>query len=281
MDFTRMNIQLYGEPGAGKTTNSRELCIKHAEDIGTSEEFKALILDFDNLPLSRAEDNIFELFPDYTDAFDVWGVLQRPKDEIIGRKGKRKDLYKDLSRSHSVDYYQSFLNLQDTIIPALEEHLSEYNYLIVDAVFPKIRNDIGKAVWMKEHTDRVSPVEADWVEITPIEELIFNELVGLAKDCRMPVVFTGQMTDAYRTSIDEKGKATNFKDGRKIGAHDKVAYSASAMLEIIKPELKRGRIENTDFKVICRKSCAGIWMGEIQPGTVSLYDVLKKYKVIT
>jgi hypothetical protein len=267
MDFKKMSVIIGGETGTGKTTNAIKVCIDHAIE-NANYAASILFLDCDNVPSPRALDCISEHFPTYIDQIDVIEVCVEGVQKA-GRVSKT-DIYADYG-GNSIDGLASYDNLVKKVIPELRKKITEYDYIIIDALYPQLRNVMGVSQWQRCHPDRVSPVEADYREISPIEKIVFDDLSKLCRLNGKPLIFTCKMTDNYENGL---------KSGRRFGIRDDVAYSASCIIEMLRSE-PRKKGQTSSFRVVCQKSPrGGPWTDDIIPGNKELYDLLKENKVI-
>jgi len=269
MEFSRMNLHIYGPTGGGKTTNALNLCRDHALECG-NKNFRTLILDYDNLPASRAEDNVLDHQKGFIENFDVIGILQENKANKGKEKRSKKDTFWAFPKYESIDYNASYHNMLN-IFDELKDTISQYNYIVVDSLFPVIRNNIAVAVWLAENPERIAPIEEDWSAITPLRDMTFNHLVMMARRHKIPLIITGRMTD-------------NYLNGDKVGetwsSSREIASAASVRMTISKPEPKKGAGLNIFTVVVDKTPASGVFVDEIKPGERELIDVLKDNGVL-
>jgi hypothetical protein len=267
--FERMSIVLAGETGAGKTLNACKLCADYLTDI-VGKVGKVLICDADNLPAPRARDCIAEHFQGQESMFEVWELLREGSQNAGRTYGP--DIFAGI-KGAGIDYLASYENLEQKILPDFRKRISEFDAVIIDALFPQVRLNLGVAVWLNAKDNRKSPVESDYRDINPIEALVFNEFARVARLNGKPIIFTVRMTDNYEMGV---------KSGRRFGIRDEVAYSSSTIIEIQKTDPRqRGKVSNT-YKVLCHKSPrGGAWADDITPGETELIDLLLSNQVIS
>ncbi len=265
---------MFGEPGSGKTFNSLGLAIDYAIEAGLPKDFRVTFVNFDNLPIDRAEQCVETFFPEYTENIDLVSILQVGKTQRRGRESK-KDIFGDLEIEEAVDYAASYAYIRDEAYQKIKELSDNSDFMIVDALFPTIRNQIGVAVWLEANPDRASPTEQDWSAITPIEEKVSNLFVILAHRHKIPIITTGTMVDHYENGV---------KKGRVFGCKDRISKAASYILELCRaPPKKRaaGTATANNVEVICHKSDASTWKDTIVPGERELLSILIENGAIT
>jgi GTPase SAR1 family protein len=264
MEFGEMITNIFGPPGAGKTTNSLKLCKDHAEENGVKSP-KILIINFDKD--NRAAKNIKVHFKENVKQFEIINVLQRAdkKNEVFERN-RKSNLFKDMPGiEFKPDYYASYRYLADVVIPKLIEDISDKNYVVVDGIFPTIRDLIGVAKFLHDNPERVQPVESDYAQINPIEPQVYDTISNLCQDNGIPVIFTGKMKEDYKTK-ELKFGCSNLE----------IPHTASLTLELVKPEITKSK-KPPVITVNCHKSTGSfVWADEITIGENprSLYKIL-------
>lgn len=265
---------VFGEPGSGKTFNSLGLAIDYAIEANLPKDFKITFVNFDNLPIDRAQQCIESFFPEYEENIDLVSILQVGKTKRRGRESK-KDIFGDLEIEEAIDYAASYEYIRDVAYQKIKELSANSDFMIVDALFPTIRNQIGVAVWMAANPDRLNPTEQDWSAITPIEEKVSNLFVILAHRHKIPILTSGTMVDNYENGV---------KQGRVFGCKDRISKAASYILELSKaPPKKRsaGTATANNVEVICHKSDASTWKDCIVPGERELLSIMLENGAIT
>jgi hypothetical protein len=259
-----MVVNIFGPPGAGKTTNGLKLFKDHAAAEGVKSP-KILVLDFDKD--HRARKNVKVHFKDNVSDFKIIEVLQRTKKENAVFERKRKsNLFNDLPGvEFKPDYYESYRYLADELIPFMLENITDYNYVLVDGFFPTIRDSIGIAKFLHDHPDRMQPVQGDYVDINPIETQVYDTFSNICQDNGIPIIVTGKMKVDYDTKEI------------KFGCQSlEIPHTASLTLELVKPEITKSK-KPPAITVNCHKSTGSfVWADEITIGDnpKSLYKIL-------
>lgn len=269
---------LFGDPGVGKTYQLIDTAIRYCNAVHGDGDFLIGFYDFDNQPKNRALQCIKEFFGDYTGNFDLVGIIQTGKKAYRNKESKRSlfgELEKDDAR---VDYLKTYEHLHKTVFPHYLESFRDYDFLIVDALFPTIRKDIGKEVWKSKNPDRGEPGAYDWGSISPIEAITYNKFVVPLNDeddpHNIPVLISGTMADEYKNGV---------KSGQVVDCNNPILKAMTYYVELSRAVPKKRKVEDDagNIQVVCPKSTRMPWKDVIEPfGERDLLTILTENGVV-
>jgi len=269
---------IFGDPGAGKTFQMIDTAIRYCQAVH-GDDFLIGFYDFDNQPVNRAVQCINEFYPDFRENFDIVGVLQTGSKGYTNKSSKRS-LFGELDEGASrIDYVKTYEYLHKSVFPHYMQCYQEYDFLLVDAIFPVIRKNIGKEVWKASNPERGEPTLYDWAAINPIESITFNKFVIPIHGCddphNIPVIMSGVMSDEYQNSV---------KVGQTISCDLSILKSMTYYVELSRAAHRRSRSKRpstNDIEVTCSKSNAMPWKDSIIPfGERDLLTLLIENNVV-
>ena len=282
-ELNESNFGFFGVQGSGKTSNA----IKFFDDIAYMrdiEDYKVLAIDFENPRLSDALKRNFPKLKSHYTILEVCETFIGTPE--ITPEATKLDPFADFACEITMDWNKSYYRLKNEIIPYINNHLHEYNFLLVDGMFSPIIKRIGEAR-IKEFTGKNDLNQLDRFRNTDLEIRTYRALRIAARVREVPLICTGKIKDIYEKDdmtkqISRTGKIEFYCSGESAG-------EMTIQLEFVKPPIKRRESYSNSFKVNCYKasSFGGFcWSDDLVPGSggegrSELYDVLLRNKELS